>query len=163
MIEVPKTIVIYPHKRKNPKYLLCWIPSESYSNVANNSETLKTLEKYHPNGIEIECSDKGFQEAGINLDTPSDEIRQTFSELLEIGQLPENRIVELSTLREYIQERAKSNLENSDYIKDIKEGRLSLSSNVIKKLKKPPKMKGKEKPKSVYQRFTAQQAQIEEK
>ena len=44
MIKLPKKIVIYPQKNSKPDYLLCWIPTDGYKQVASNQEVQEELE-----------------------------------------------------------------------------------------------------------------------
>jgi len=158
MIELPATIVVYPHKKDDPARLLCWIPSESYAVVAADFAARESLEKHNPNGIELVCSEEGLQEAGIELNLRPALIRQAYEELLELDELPEDGVVELAAIREYLAARERLHLDDPQVRAAATEERLPLPDRLVDNLRRALPMKGTEKPQTVYRRFTAEPA-----
>ncbi len=104
MIKLPKAIVIYPQKKSVPGYLLCWIPAGEYPRAVVDAELRSDHERFDPQGVEIELSDEGLEEAGVKLDASPDELRRTYLELVEAGVVPESGMVELADLMEVLEE-----------------------------------------------------------
>jgi hypothetical protein len=159
MIKLPKKMVIYPQKRSKPDYLLCWIPAEYYEVVATSQEVKQELDSDFPNGVEIELSEDGLEEFGIQLETPVGQLRQAFLELNAEGALPESGMIEVEMLDEFIKER-----EAGRSIEEITQPPQpdTLSFDVteaspLQKLKEGPEMEGDEEAQNLFQRLSVRQ------
>jgi hypothetical protein len=104
MIKLPNVIVIYPQKKSVPGYLLCWIPAEEYATAVVDAEKRSDHERLDPQGIEIELSEEGLEEAGVKLDATPDELRRAYLVLWEGEVVPESGMVELVSLQGYLKE-----------------------------------------------------------
>jgi hypothetical protein len=97
-INLPKSMVYYSESRNQPEYLLCWIPSRSFPDVARDDKTLDDLRKYYPNGIEIEVSEDALEAGGIKLALHSDDLRKAYVQLHEANMLCESGMIAAKTL-----------------------------------------------------------------
>jgi hypothetical protein len=159
MIKLPKKITIYPQKRNNPDYLLCWIPPGSYAEVARDPEVLEELQNYYPNGIEIELSEDGLEEMGMELDVKPDKLKQAFLELNEQGALPESGMIELEILEEYIAERETGrSLEEITAPMSPDSISFGISQDaLVNKMQSGPEMTGGEDPQELFKRISVRQ------
>ena len=160
MIKLPKKIAVYPQKRSNPDYLLCWIPPGSFKDVSDNPEVEQEPENFYPHGIEVELSEDGFEEFGITLDIPHEKLRQAYLELNEQGALPNSGMVEVEILEEFIAEREAgrsmeeiaSPLHPDEVSFGISEGEL------LSKMRSGPEMTGDENSQDLFRRIAVRQA-----
>jgi hypothetical protein len=98
-IKLPDSIVYYSESEDQPGYVLCWIPRSSFSAVARDDEALEDLEKYHPNGIEIQVDQEALEDAGIHLPLPADDLRKAYAQLSKANvALDKSRRVAASVL-----------------------------------------------------------------
>lgn len=114
MIKLPESIVIYPQKKSVPGYLLCWIPAGEYGTAVVDAEKRSDHERLDPQGIEIELSEEGLEEAGVKLDATPDELRRAYLALWKGKLVPESGMVELASLQEYLKEEGRSLEEVAD-------------------------------------------------
>ena len=160
MIKLPKKIAVYPQKRSNPDYLLCWIPPGSFKDVSNNPQVEEELESYYPNGIEIELSEDGFEEFGVKLDTPPEKLRQAYLELNEQGALPTSGMVEVEILEQFIAEReAGRSLE--EITRPVQPDSVSFAiseGELLQKMQSGPEMTGDENSQDLFQRISVRQS-----
>jgi hypothetical protein len=159
VIELPNAIVIYPQKKNVPSYLLCWIPSKYYDQVAINKGALDALNKYYPNGIEVELSSDGFKEAGIQLERKPKPLGKAYLDLVTKGLVPESGMVEVSNLIEYIEQ--KDQRSKKEVLSELAEKKPNLShleeGDLLRKIISQPPMTEGEDEKQVYHRLTSQQ------
>ena len=159
MIKLPKKIVIYPQKRSKPDYLLCWIPSDRYQDVAINAEAEGELKSDYPNGIEIELSEDGLQEFGIQLNASPEKLRQAYLELNSEDALPKSGMIEAAMLKKIIEER-EAGRSIEEITKPPQPDALSFDvteSNPLHLLKDGPEMIGDEDPQELFQRLSVRQ------
>ena len=159
MIKLPKKIVIYPQKRSRPDYLLCWIPAEFYKDVSIDQEVEKEMESDYPNGIEIELSEDGLQEFGIQLNASPEKLRQAYLELNSEDALPKSGMIEAAMLEKFIKERA-AGRSIEEITKPPKPDALSFDvteSDPLNFLKEGPEMVGDEDSQNLFQRLSVRQ------
>jgi len=159
MIKLPKKIVIYPQKRTNPDYLLCWVPANAYQEVAINQEVQEELESDYPSGIEVELSDDGLEEFGILFESSPDELRQAYLELNGQDVLPQSGMIEVESLQKYIKERG-GGRSIEEITQPAPPESLSFGmtdSDPLHNLKEDPEMVGDEDPQNMFQRFSVRQ------
>lgn len=155
MIKLPKKIVIYPQKRSKPDYLLCWIPADGYEKVAINQDVKEELETGYPNGLEVELSQDGLEEFGIQFKYSPDELHAAYLELNGQDVLPESGMVEVEALERYIGERSEGRSIEEIMQPSPPEG-LSFEvggSEPLQNLKEGPEMVGEEDPQDLFQRM----------
>jgi hypothetical protein len=159
MIKLPKKVVIYPQKRSKPDYLLCWIPANSFEQVATNQEVREELESDYPSGLEIEFSEEGLAEFGIQFDSSPEELRQAYLDLNAQDVLPESGMIEIDALERFIVE-----MRGGRSIEEITQpappDALSFGvteSDPLQYLKEGPEMVGDEDPQNMFQRFSVRQ------
>lgn len=156
MIKLPKKIVIYPQKLERPDYLLCWIPPDSYQQVTSEARDEEELSRFYPNGIEVELSEDGLDEFGIQLPVPADELRQVYLELNELGTLPESGMVEVYVLEEYLSEK-EAGRSPEEITRPSLPGEASFSiseGDLVQKMGAEPEMRGEEDPQDLFQRLS---------
>jgi hypothetical protein len=160
MIKLPKKIAIYPQKRSNPDYLLCWIPPSSFKDVSRDSQVQEELERYYPNGIEVELSEDGLDELGIVFEVSHEKLRRAYIELNEQGALPNTGMIEVEILVEYIAEReAGRSLE--EITSPMQPETLSfgnIEGGLIDKVQSGPEMTGEEDSQELFRRLSVRQA-----
>ena len=159
MIKLPKKIVIYPQKRSKPDYLLCWIPSDRYQDVAINAEAEGELKSDYPSGIEIELSEDGLQEFGIQLNASPEKLRQAYLELNSEDALPKTGMIEAEMLEKIIEER-EAGRSIEEITKPPQPDALSFDvteSDPLHLLKEGPEMIGDEDPQELFQRLSVRQ------
>jgi hypothetical protein len=159
MIKLPKKIVIYPQKRSKPDYLLCWIPADSYEHVASNQDVQEELTNDYPSGIEVELSEDGMEEFGIQFESSPDELRRAYLELNEEDLLPQSGMIEVDFLVKYIDERS-GGRSIEEITQPAPAEALSFGvaeSDPLQKLKEGPEMVGDEDPQNMFQRFSVRQ------
>ncbi len=159
MIKLPKKIVIYPQKRSRPDYLLCWIPPDFYKDVSIDQEVEKEMESDYPNGIEIELSEDGLQEFGIQLNATPEKLRQAYLELNSEDALPESGMVESAMLEKILEER-EAGRSIEEITKPPQPDALSFDiteSDPLHLLKEGPEMIGDEEPQELFQRLSVRQ------
>jgi hypothetical protein len=99
MIKLPARICIYPQSRRNPAYLLCWIPRNDYDRLLQaGAGRAGELIAGYPDGIELELSEAAFQEWGLNLPAPIEQIRGAYLFQFKARSLDESGLVELDVL-----------------------------------------------------------------
>jgi hypothetical protein len=159
MIKLPKKIVIYPQKRGKPDYLLCWIPADHYEQVAANQQIQEELESGYPNGLEIEFSEDGLEEYGIQFEFSPEELRQAYLEVNQQGVLPKSGMIEVETLVGLINERS-----SGRSIEEITQPAPPeahsfgvVESDPLRELKEGPEMVGDEDPQDMFKRFSVRQ------
>ena len=159
MIKLPKKIVIYPQKRSKPDYLLCWIPTDGFAQVAMNQETREELETDYPNGLEVELSEDGLEEFGIQFAASPEELRQAYLELNDQAVLPESGMIEVASLEKFIRERSGGrSIEEITQPAPLEALSFGVTeSNPLQYLKEGPEMVGDEDPQNMFQRFSVRQ------
>lgn len=159
MIKLPTTIVIYPQRQSAPDYLLCWIPASEYGRMIKKRSKKSFLKKLYPQGIEIELSDEGLQEYGIDLGAGPEQLRQAYLGLNAAGVLPESGMVELDTLQGILAEEpdgpqlelAAAEAGAVDYVESLDR------RGLLGKLRAGPPMTAGQEPTDVYRRLDATQ------
>jgi hypothetical protein len=159
MIKLPKKIVIYPQKRSKPDYLLCWVPANAYKDVATNQEVQDELESDYPSGIEIELSEDGLEEFGIQFESSPDELRQAYLELNEQDLLPQSGMIEVDSLERIIGERGSGrSIEEITQPSPLETLSFGMAeSDPLQNLKEGPEMVGEEDSQNMFQRLSVRQ------
>ena len=163
MIKLPDAIVIYPQKKSVPDYLLCWIPANEYRRVVQKPEKRAELEKLYPRGIEIELSEEGLQETGISLEVTPEQLQQAYLELLEEDLVPDTGMVELSALKEYLDEKERRSREELSSGLTDRMGRFEEldEGDLLRKIRTPPPMSEGDEPWQVYRRLDVKRRQTD--
>jgi hypothetical protein len=159
MIKLPKVIAIYPQKKTKPDYLLCWIPADSYHEIATDAEVEAELKKFYPNGIEIELSEAGLGEIGVRLETPLEDLRQAYLELFAEGMLPESGMIEIDILQQYMADK-ETGRSIEELTRSAEPETLSFGipeSDWLSKIKEGPEMTGGEDSQDLFQQLSVRQ------
>jgi len=159
VIKLPDAIVIYPQKKRVPSYLLCWIPAKEYQGVVRSSKKRDELARLYPNGVEVELSQDGLKDAGISLRIKPTQLKRAYLELLAEGLIPETGVVELGSLKAYLDEkRGRSRKELTAELKE-KRGRLDEleEGDLLRKITSPPPMTKGEEAEKIYRRLDVNQ------
>jgi len=159
MIKLPKTIAIYPQKHTKPDYLLCWIPSDRYQDVAINLEAEEELNRFYPNGVEIELSEAGLQEFGVNLHAPQEELRLAYLELYAEGMLPDTGMIEIEILERYMADK-EAGRSIEEITSPAPPDTLSFGIgevDLLSRIKEGPEMTGDEDSLDLFQRLAVRQ------
>lgn len=156
MIRLPNVIVIYPQRKSDPGYLLCWIPAREYDGVVEDPEARGDLAQYHPRGVEVELSPEGLEEYGIDLQTDPDRLREAYRELLVEDMVPASGMVELEALQEALDrgEAAAPGATSfglSEWMSQLEE-----EDHLLRRMVTPPPMTEGEEPGQVYRRLFGQ-------
>lgn len=159
MLKQPDRIVIYPQRKNNPEYLLCWIPPGSFKDVSgNNPDTVTELQEYYPTGIETEFSQEGFDEFGISLPYQIEDLREAYLFLFKSGILVELNFVDVKRLQDYVDKKDDQNIK--DLIKRFSDHEITLRdlkhNPILGKLLEEPKSKGHEDPSEAFQKLSGQ-------
>lgn len=159
MIKLPKTIAIYPQKLSKPDYLLCWIPADSYHEVATDAGTEEELKKFYPNGIEIELSEAGLGEIGVRLETPLEDLHLAYLELFAQGLLPDSGMIEIDVLEQYMADK-ETGRSIDEITRSAEPETLSFGipeSDWLSKIKEGPEMSGEEDSQDLFQKLSVRQ------
>jgi hypothetical protein len=157
MIKLPNVIVIYPQKKSVPGYLLCWIPTGAYGTAVVDAEKREDHERLDPQGIEIELSKEGLEEAGVELDATPDELRRAYLALWEGDLLPESGMVELASLLKFLKDEDRY-LDEGEAMFSFDTGRSGLDhSSFLRQITSPPPMTEGDDASQVYRRLDVRQ------
>lgn len=162
MIKLPKKIVIYPQKKINPDYLLCWIPPESFTEVSIDSQVEAELTQFYPNGIEVELSEDDLDEFGIQLQLSPEKLRQAYLELHEQDALPQSGMIEVEVLGEYIVKReAGRSIEELTSPAELDSVSFSIpEDDLLSKMQAGPEMTGEEDSQDLFRRLSVRQTKL---
>ena len=149
-IKLPKSMVYYSESRNQPEYLLCWIPPDSFPDVARDDRALDHLRKYYPNGIEIEVSEQALEAAGIKLALRPDDLRDAYVQLHEENRLHESGMIAAETLQSI----AGALAEVSFAAEGAAMARPMADASLLERTAEPPEMTGDEDAETVFGRLS---------
>lgn len=97
-VQLPKERAYYPASRAEAAALLCWVPKEELKKMVRQKRAPRGVLKDYPNGLEVEVSEEGLQEAGVDLRIDPEKIRKTYARLKKEGELPKSGSVQAAQL-----------------------------------------------------------------
>lgn len=161
MISLPNAIVIYPQKKSDPSYLLCWIPVREYQRVVLKPEKRAELEKLYPQGIEIELTEDSLKEAGIALEVTPQQLQRAYLDLLALNLLPGTGMVELASLNDYLVHEQDTPLEELAFSSTVRGGTVDglAEGDLLRKITAVPPMTEGDEAGQVYRRLDVKQQQ----
>jgi hypothetical protein len=102
-IRMPKVRAYYSASQNEPEWLLCWIPPDDLAQLASQGRVQSDILDDYPNGLEVEVTDQGFEEFGLQLDASPSALREAYARLRESNALPESGIVAAADLEAIVQ------------------------------------------------------------
>jgi hypothetical protein len=159
MIRLPNVIVIYPQRKSDPGYLLCWIPAREYENVVQDPGARADLAQYYPRGVEVELSAEGLDEYGIDLNADPERLHRAYQDLVAQNAAPESGMVELANLREVSDQPATRSAGGVSFgLSEWMSGVEDLDDDhILRRIAAPPPMTEGEDASQVYRRLLGQQ------
>jgi hypothetical protein len=103
-IRMPKVRAYYAASANEPDDLLCWIPADELARLVEQAKAEPDVLEYHPDGLEVEVSEQGLEEHGLELGARPEALRRAYRALKKAHTLPESGMVEATSLESIAQE-----------------------------------------------------------
>ena len=92
-IRVPRTRAYYTASMNEPEWLFCWIPPDDLQQLAAAGKVRPGILEEHPSGLEVEVSQRGFDEFDLNIGMEPGALYKAYATLRTMEALPESGIL----------------------------------------------------------------------
>jgi hypothetical protein len=103
-ISTPRRRTYYPASPTEMDRLLLWIPIDELEGMVEQNLLPPSVLEEYPDGAEVEVTQAGFAELGIDLGISPEALRAVYGHLLDRGEVPPSGLVDGAALEQVARE-----------------------------------------------------------